>query len=169
MLVGEAPGESEERAGTPFVGKAGAELTYLLSRGGVLRDDVYITNVAKCRPPKNRDPKDDELDGCSHWLVKELAMVRPKVVVTVGRIATRVFLGDVDMDMVHGLPYRSSWMESTVAVVPVYHPAWGLHQPEKMILVHGDFEALGGYLSGRRPMVKVTDSYAGREDYRVWS
>lgn len=162
MLIGEAPGENEARAGRPFVGKSGKETDYLLARAGIMREDVYVTNLVKCRPPKNRDPSDEEIEGCARWLKEELNQVRPRFLITVGRIASRFFLGGVSMEVVHGLPFQQS---SGSVVVPAFHPAFGLHSPEKMLMVQADFEAIGEIVSGKRSILPPVDELKGMEDY----
>ena len=161
MLIGEAPGENESRAGVPFVGKSGKELDYLLARAGIQRGDVYVTNLVKCRPPKNRDPSPEETEACAGWLSEELAQVRPRFIIAVGRIAARWFLGDVSMDAVHGLPFKVA----DRIVLPVFHPAFGLHVPKKMLMVQADFEAVGEIVAGKRPITPPVDEFAGKEDY----
>jgi len=162
MLIGEAPGENEARAGKPFVGKSGKELDYILARAGIQREDIYVTNIVKCRPDKNRDPSDVEIAGCSEWLREELRRVQPRFIVTVGRIATQYFLEGSTMEQTHGLPFL---MPEGDVIIPVYHPAYGLHSPEKMLLVQADFEAVGEIVAGKRPLISPVDEWAGKEDY----
>jgi len=103
MIVGEAPGFNEDRQGEPFVGAAGHLLDTLLARIGLGRSDVYITNVLKCRPPQNRDPMPNEAESCSPYLVRQLAMIKPKVVLVLGRHALeRLLPGQGSISRVHG-------------------------------------------------------------------
>ena len=123
MLVGEAPGASEDKQGRPFVGRAGRFLGDLLAEAGLDRDSVYITNVVKARPPKNRDPTKAEVE---HWmpvLEQELALVAPRIVVPLGRHALAHFAPDAKISEVHG----TLLMKRDRALVPMYHPAAALH------------------------------------------
>ncbi|MGD8616493.1 MAG: uracil-DNA glycosylase, partial [Gammaproteobacteria bacterium] len=128
MLVGEAPGEQEDREGKPFCGRSGAFLDRLLQSIGVDRQDVYITSSVKCRPPGNRKPRADELERCREaWLEKQLAVVRPRLLVLLGSTALRQVLGETGaMGDVRGkVLYRNGG-----AVLPTYHPAAGMRFPE---------------------------------------
>lgn len=149
MLVGEAPGAEEERTGVFFVGDAGKELTNYLDRAGIPRDRVYITNVLKCRPPDNRDPHVDEIAACMTHLIQELEEVKPRYIAAVGRFASRVLTGlDVDMEQVHGMPIRVTKWGFPTTVVPVYHPAAGLHDTFNMAAIMADFLALKQVMMG---------------------
>ena len=123
MLVGEAPGASEDKQGRPFVGRAGKLLDELLATAGLERGDVYITNVVKARPPKNRDPRADEIAHHLPWLEEELALVQPQVVIPLGRHALRHFAPDEKISEVHGRLV----IARDRALVPWYHPAAALH------------------------------------------
>ena len=92
MFVGEGPGQQEDLKGEPFVGRAGQLLTQLIEGIGLTRDDVYIANVVKCRPPGNRDPQPDEIEACAPWLDRQLELIRPRVIVTLGNFATKLLL-----------------------------------------------------------------------------
>lgn len=148
FIVGEAPGKDEELMKEFFVGKAGVELTNYLSRAGLARDRCYITNILKCRPPENRDPRAAEVECCTAILEQEIAEYRPRIIVAVGRFAARWFLGDVDMEMVHGIPFN--WERGGVhaIVVPVYHPSAGLHDTTNMSVIMADFLAVRGVVKG---------------------
>lgn len=120
MFVGEGPGFHEDRQGIPFVGAAGQLLNQLLSEIGLDRRDVYITNVVLCRPPGNRDPQPDEIESCRPYLMEQLELVNPRVVVTLGNFATRVILDrPVSISRVRG--QRQNWQGRVV--IPTYHPA----------------------------------------------
>lgn len=148
MIVGEAPGEDEDRQGRPFVGKTGQEMDNYLKRVGIPRERCYVTNLVKCRPPGNRDPRVGEVEACSVILLQELFDVRPRFVAAVGRFSTRFFLGDVNMEMVHGIPHRieDPW---PCIVIPVYHPALGLHETTNMSLIMSDFIAVKDTMMGK--------------------
>ena len=148
MFVGEAPGEQEDKAGRPFVGKAGAILNALIRQEleplGWGRRAIYLTNLVKERPPGNRDPLPEEIERDAEELRQELLAVKPTLIVTLGRFATRSFLGPVDMDTVHGMCWtgKEGWL-----VFPVVHPAAGLHSPDLYALTAFDMENLGRYLA----------------------
>jgi DNA polymerase len=123
MLVGEAPGASEDKQGRPFVGRAGKLLDELLAEAGLERGDVYITNVVKARPPGNRDPRADEVAHWMPFLERELALVQPRLVIPLGRHALAHFAPGEKISQVHGQLIR----EGGRALVPWYHPAAALH------------------------------------------
>ena len=123
MLVGEAPGASEDKQGRPFVGRAGRLLDQLLGEAGLERDDVYITNVLKARPPENRDPRADEVAHSMPWLEQQLALVQPRLVIPLGRHALAHFAPDAKISQAHG---RLLYARER-ALFPMYHPAAALH------------------------------------------
>jgi uracil-DNA glycosylase family 4 len=122
MIVGEAPGASEDKQGRPFVGRAGKLLDELLEAAGLQRDDVYITNVLKARPPGNRDPRADEVAHSMPWLEEQLALIQPRLIVPLGRHALRHFDPDVKISEVHGQVLYAR----DRALFPMYHPAAAL-------------------------------------------
>lgn len=145
-IIGEAPGKDEDRKGRPFVGNSGKELDNYLLLAGIQRGDCYITNLVKCRPPENRDPKPEEVGICSYHLNKELLYAdKDTIIVPVGRFAARYILGSVDLSVIHGIPQRA---ENGMIVVPCYHPAAGMHQTAMMTHLLNDFEAVGRTLRG---------------------
>ena len=121
MFIGEAPGFHEDKQGEPFVGAAGQLLTRMLGEVlGVARDDIYIANVIKCRPPGNRDPQEDEIDSCTPWLVEQVSLIQPRVIVTLGNFATKFVLHTAQgITRMRGRAYP--WHGRTV--VPTFHPA----------------------------------------------
>jgi DNA polymerase len=124
MLIGEAPGFHEDRQGEPFVGAAGQLLTKVLNGIGLGRDEVYIANVLRCRPPGNRDPLPDEIEACTPWLVETISIVQPSVVVTLGNFATKFVLNTKQgITRMRGqtFPWHGRW------VIPTFHPAAILH------------------------------------------
>ncbi len=123
MVVGEAPGASEDEAGRPFVGRAGRLLDELLAEAGLAREDVYITNVVKARPPNNRDPKADEVAHHLPWLEAQLALIQPRLVVPLGRHALAHFVDGAKISEVHGAELDSRGR----TLFPLYHPAAALH------------------------------------------
>lgn len=143
MIVGEAPGFNEDRQGEPFVGAAGKLLDTLLARIGLSRSDVYITNVLKCRPPMNRDPMPNEVEACSPYLKQQLDLVKPKVVLILGRHALeRLMPGQGSISRIHGSLIR----RGEIAYVPLYHPAAALHNGSLVADLERDFDALKRYL-----------------------
>jgi uracil-DNA glycosylase len=121
MIIGEAPGQHEDEQGKPFVGKAGSLLTEMLRAVGLGRDEVFITNILKCRPPGNRDPKPDEAESCSAYLQQQRALVKPKIILAVGRIAAQTLLKtDAPLAKLRGKVH----VLDGISVVVVYHPAY---------------------------------------------
>jgi len=148
MLIGEGPGKQEDNTGRPFIGKSGRELDLVCARVGLPPDSMYITNVIKCRCPENRDPEPAELAACSRWLQQEIAQLRPRIIATVGAIATREFLPGSIMPVVHGRVFDTTYADMPCVVVPVYHPAAGLHNPAVMHNVQADFKILAQAVLG---------------------
>lgn len=147
LLVGEAPGKREDELGRPFVGRAGSILEELLLSIGLSREEVYITSINKCRPPGNRDPKDDEIAACHPYLVRQIDLLRPQVIVPMGRFAAReIFrsfgLAEGKISDIHGNVLHARAGYGTVIVLPVYHPAVVTHNPNLRHELIGDFERL---------------------------
>ncbi len=143
MIVGEAPGFNEDVQGHPFVGAAGKLLDTLLGQIGLSRQDVFITNVLKCRPPQNRDPMPNEAEACLPYLRQQFALVRPKAVLILGRHALeRMLPGVGSISRVHG----QIFMRSGVAFMPCYHPAAALHNGGLLADLQRDFDRVREYL-----------------------
>ncbi len=124
MFIGEGPGEQEDLQGEPFVGRAGKLLTQLIEGIGLTRDDVYIANVVKCRPPGNRDPLPVEIDACAPWLDRQLELVRPRVVVTLGNFATKLLLStSVGITKLRGQEFDLERAGMHLTVIPTLHPS----------------------------------------------
>jgi uracil-DNA glycosylase family 4 len=134
MFIGEGPGFHEDRQGRPFVGAAGKYLEELLEKIDLKRDDVYITNVVKCRPPGNRDPQPDEIAACKSYLDKQIDLIRPGLVVTLGRFSMQRYFPGASISRIHGQPKRVGG----VIYYPMFHPAAALHQPRWRSLVEED-------------------------------
>lgn len=128
MLVGEGPGYHEDQQGLPFVGAAGRFLDELLSRAGIRRADVFVTNVVKCRPPNNRDPQPDEIAACEEYLFAQIAVIKPRAILTLGRFALATLVDEklTSISRVHGKAYR----KAGIIYVPLYHPAAALHNEQ---------------------------------------
>jgi uracil-DNA glycosylase family 4 len=142
VLIGEAPGKNEDEQGLPFVGAAGKFLNTMLDSAGISRSDVYITNIVKYRPPNNRDPEPDEKAAFWPYLVRQLDVIKPKVVVTLGRHSMEYFLPDRKISEIHGQPKRIPFGESKIVVVPLYHPAAALYNGGMRATLVEDFNKL---------------------------
>lgn len=144
MFIGEGPGQREDQTGRPFVGKAGQLLNRLLAGIGLRREDVFITNVVKCRPPDNRVPEDDEVAACSDWLMSQIALVQPEIIGLLGGTAVKAVLdANFRITKVHGNLYRKDgilWM-------PFHHPAGALRRDEWLAQLEQDFLKLRDLLS----------------------
>ncbi len=140
MFVGEAPGFHEDQQGVPFVGQAGKLLDRLLEGIGLTRQDVYVANVIKCRPPGNRDPVPDEIEQCESWLFRQIELIRPKVVATLGNFATKLLSGKpAGITRVHGQEQQATIGGSRVLLYPLYHPAAALYTPAMLKVLESDF------------------------------
>ena len=135
MLIGEGPGFNEDRLGRPFVGQAGGFLNELLEAAGLKREDVFITNVVKHRPPENRDPLPEEIRACSDYLTRQIAAINPKVIITLGRYSMARFVQGASISKIHG---QYKVVERRV-VVTMYHPAAALHQQTLRSVALNDF------------------------------
>lgn len=142
MFIGEGPGFHENQQGRPFVGQAGKFLDELLSVSGLKRETVFITNVVKCRPPGNRDPQPEELEACSKFLDRQIEIINPEIIVTLGRFSMAKFFGQVKISQIHGA-FRKIDQKYIVAM---YHPAAALHQPALKNTLIEDFSKLKKYL-----------------------
>jgi DNA polymerase len=148
MFVGEAPGFHEDKQGYPFVGQAGKLLDQLLGGIGLSRDQVYIANVLKCRPPGNRDPQPDEIEACEPHLFRQLELIRPKVVGTLGNFATKLLSGkSYGITRVHGRPQETTLGGRGVTLYPLYHPAAALYTPAMLRTLEDDFARIPGLLA----------------------
>jgi len=143
MFIGEAPGKKEDELARPFVGSAGTFLTELLSSIGLNREDVYISNVVKFRPPENRDPLPKEKEECMPWLMLEIALVRPKVIVPLGRHSLAHFFPEETISDAHGKPYK---LTDDITIFPIYHPAAALHNGGLRSALYNDFNALSQFI-----------------------
>lgn len=150
MLIGEAPGKNEDLQGRPFVGAAGKYLTELLGYAGLTRDEVFIANVLKCRPPSNRNPQPDEIELCTPFLRDQVRAIGPEYLVTMGNFSTKFILKtDRGITGLHGRPQ----MAGRFIVYPVFHPAAAIYDRSKREALEADFTALGERL--KQPRVQV--------------
>ncbi len=162
VFIGEAPGREEDKQGRPFVGNAGKLLNELLESIGLKREDVFIGNVLKCRPPNNRDPKPEEIEACSPYLIRQLNVIKPDVIVCLGRHSAS-FIFDL-----FGLEFRGisrergevrkvrAWNKD-VFIIPVYHPAAALYKPPLKEVLKRDFEKIGNLLKLKRKTPTLSD------------
>ena len=135
LFIGEGPGFHEDRQGLPFVGASGKFLDAMLGSIGLKREDVFIANVVKCRPPSNRDPQPDEIDACRSYLERQIELINPKVIVTLGRFSMARYFPDAKISKIHGQPKQVGKR----LVIPMFHPAAALHQPKLRDTVEEDF------------------------------
>ena len=138
MFIGEAPGFHEDKQGLPFVGAAGRFLNELLQGIDLKREEVFITNVIKCRPPANRDPEPDEIEACQGYLDRQIALIQPKIVITLGRFSMARYFSNAKISQIHGHPKKMGG----VIYYPMYHPAAALHQPSLRGTVQADFSQI---------------------------
>ncbi len=139
VFVGEGPGREEDEAGLPFVGEAGRLLTRIIKAMGFIREEVYICNVVKCRPPKNRDPEEDEIETCLPFLKEQLNLIRPQVICTLGRIAAQALLGR-EFKITFERGRWHSFMD--IPLMPTYHPAYLLRNPSAKRQVWDDIQKI---------------------------
>ncbi len=149
MFVGEAPGFHEDRQGVPFVGQAGKLLERLLEGIGLSRSQVYICNVLKCRPPGNRDPQQDEIEACEPHLFRQIELIEPRVVATLGNFATKLLSGrPLGITRVHGQEQEVTLGARSVLLYPIYHPAAALYTPAMLKVLESDFARIPALLEG---------------------
>ena len=154
MFVGEAPGFNEDQQGVPFVGRAGKLLDELLAEQGIRREDAFVANVLKCRPPDNRDPQPDEIETCRPYLERQVELIEPKVICTLGNFATKLLSGSPrGITTVHGEPQEHTIGERTVTLFPIFHPAAGLRTPRVKEQLREDFAKLPALLDGAADQV----------------
>ena len=153
MFVGEAPGHHEDLQGLPFVGRAGQLLDELLGAIGLSRKDVFVANVLKCRPPGNRDPQQDEIDTCKPYLNKQVELIEPKVICTLGNFATKLLTrSNRGITGVHGRPQVHELGGRTVRIYPLYHPAAALRSTGTLEQLREDFSRLPALLEEPPPV-----------------
>jgi DNA polymerase len=152
MFVGEAPGAEEDRQGLPFVGRAGQLLSELLGEIGLTREDVFIANVLKSRPPGNRDPLPNEIEACKPYLWRQIELIEPRVIATLGNFATKLLTGNpAGITRVHGAPQVHELGGRTVFVFPLLHPAAALRTPAMKDTLQEDFAKLPPLLTDVLP------------------
>jgi uracil-DNA glycosylase len=147
VLIGEGPGFYEDRQGRPFVGKSGELLEKLLASIGLSRRDVFITNVVKCRPPDNRDPLPDEIEACRPYLGRQIELIQPKLVITLGRISMARYFPGQSITRIHG---QIKW-DGATGYIPMFHPAAALRNPQWMVAIRQDFAQLAPLVAEMYP------------------
>jgi len=148
MFVGEAPGASEDEQGVPFVGRAGKLLESLLVEVGMERSQVFIANVLKCRPPGNRDPLPVEIDNCQEYLHRQVALIQPSVICTLGNFSTKLLRADpTGITRLHGQPEVLVLGERAVRLYPIFHPAAALYTPRMLETLREDFARIPALLA----------------------
>jgi uracil-DNA glycosylase family 4 len=144
VFIGEAPGWHEDQQGRPFVGPAGMFLNQLINSIGLRREQVYITNVIKCRPPQNRDPLPTEIQNCRPWLDRQVELISPKMVITLGRYSMAMFFPGKSISKIHGTAHK----QDNIIYYAMYHPAAALHQQSLRRVVEADMLKIPQILSG---------------------
>jgi DNA polymerase len=148
MFVGEAPGANEDRQGLPFVGQAGKLLDTLLGEIGLVRGDVFVANVLKCRPPGNRDPHPAEIEACQDYLLRQVELIQPRVICTLGNFATKLLRGDpTGITRLHGREEVRVIGARAVRLYPIFHPAAALYTPANVEVLRADFARLPALLA----------------------
>ncbi len=151
MFIGEAPGFHEDQQGRPFVGAAGKFLEELVESIGLTRKDVYIANVIKCRPPGNRDPLPDEIEACKPFLDRQIELIQPKIVVTLGRFSMARAFPKARISRIHGQPRKIGG----IVYYPMYHPAAALHQPSLRRVIEEDMQRIPKLLMQADQMAEI--------------
>lgn len=158
MFVGEAPGANEDKQGLPFVGQAGKLLTRLLDEIGLEREQVFICNTLKCRPPNNRDPYPNELDACQDYLHRQVDLIEPIVICTLGNFATKLLRGDpAAISRLHGQAEVRTIGPRAVRLYPLYHPAAALYHPSTLEMLRADFHRIPELLKLGPPLQPVVE------------
>ncbi len=154
MFVGQCPGFHEDQQGKPFVGRAGELLNELLTSVNFEREKVFITNIVKDRPPENRDPMVDEVRACSPYLERQIKIINPKLIITLGRFASEFFIPDGKISQIHGVPHRVKGQ----LILPLYHPAAALRSGGVLDELRRDFKKIPKVLAGELPVKEIINS-----------
>jgi DNA polymerase len=161
LIIGEAPGFHENEKGLPFVAASGKLVDELLQSIHINREDVFITNIVKCRPPSKRDPKPEELQACRPYLERQIEAINPKVIVTFGPYSTENFIPGAKVSQIHGKPVG---LDNRV-IVPMYHPAAALHQSSLKSVLEADFETLPGIITRANEILVSPPAEPVQKDY----
>ena len=149
VFIGEAPGAQEDLQGLPFVGNSGKLLDKLLSTISVPRQDVFICNILKHRPPENRDPLPLEMKVCTPYLKAQLKIIKPKLIITLGRFAMNYFFPEESISKIRGQVRKIIWQELSLTIIPVYHPSAGLRNGAMLLSLQEDFLSIGKLLKDK--------------------
>ncbi len=163
MIIGEGPGEEEDRTGRPFVGRAGQLLDQILAAVQIPRESIYIANIVKCRPPGNRNPETDEVASCEHWLLEQIQLIRPQIIVTLGNVPTQWATGtSLGITKTRGVWGEFKKLSSPIKIFPMFHPAYLLRNPVRTTggpkwLTWQDIKTLKAELEllGTKPDIKL--------------
>lgn len=149
IFIGEAPGFNEDKTGHPFCGEAGKILNELLSSAGIKREDIYITNILKCRPPQNRDPKKEEIEACVPYLERQIKIIEPEVICTLGNYSTAYIFEKYGLkdriqgiSKIHGKIFEVKSLFQNIKIIPLYHPAVATYNPNMKEILKKDFQIL---------------------------
>ena len=152
MFVGEAPGAQEDKTGRPFCGAAGKILDELLESIGIKREEVYIANLLKCRPPNNRDPQKEEIEACVLYLEEQIEIIRPEVICPLGRFAMKFLMEKYNLkdqiqgiSKIHGKVFEVKTLFQNIKIIPFYHPAVVTYNPDMKEILKKDFKILGKF------------------------
>lgn len=160
VFVGEAPGYNEDKQGLPFVGRAGELLGEMLRQNGIRREEVWIGNVIKCRPPDNRDPMVDEIRSCTPYLEKQIETINPKLIVTLGRFAMSYYIKEGTITQNHGRVFKLGGR----LILPLYHPAAALRDPNVRAVLERDFKMIKKVLDGEVEVENILSSAVVNEN-----
>lgn len=149
LVIGESPGYHEDLKGRAFVGEAGKVLDHLLGLANLRRDEIYITNILKCHPPKNHNPNRDEIDSCKGYLCRQIAIIKPKVIITLGKYASKEIFTKFDLQFsriseLHGKLFDVETSFGKIKIIPMYHPAVACYRNEMLDVLKNDFKKLKG-------------------------
>jgi DNA polymerase len=155
VFIGEAPGREEDEKGEPFVGSAGKLLTDMLSMIGLSRDDVFIANVLKCRPPNNRDPLPEEIEACGGYLLRQLEAIRPSIIVCLGRFSAEFIFRNFGLEFssitkLQGKIFEAEAWGKKLKIIPLYHPAAVLYRPQLRAEYEENFRKIGNVIKRRQ-------------------
>lgn len=147
LFIGEAPGRNEDLQGKPFVGKAGAILDEMIQSIGLNRDEVFIANIIKCRPPKNRNPLNNEIKACTEYLDKQIKIIKPKIIVPLGNFASKYIFKKFNLkydkiSKIHGNIFQPNTIFGVIKIIPSYHPAAATYNPNIKDILIKDFELI---------------------------
>lgn len=148
IFIGEAPGATEDQTGKPFAGRSGKLLNELLNSIKLEREQVYITNIVKFRPPKNRDPNKQEKEKCIPFLISEIQIIKPKLICTLGRHSLNFFMPNITISNAHGKLFDTEFQNNKIKLFPLYHPAAALYNPNQKETLFKDFTKLAKIING---------------------